>query len=214
MGHPDFGKLWECPDCNVAVQRRLQAMKAISSLRGEMLGHTFKNFRRVQGATDAYIASTEFAKEPKGWLVIYGINGNGKTHLAAAIANQLLAKGKVVLFLNVPELLDYLRDAFNPKRDWDESALSYEERFTTIKTAPVLILDDFGAESETAWANEKLYQLLNYRTDTALPTVITTNLKLEDFEERLHSRLANRLIGKIVKNAAPDFRRAAGEEGS
>jgi len=189
-------------------------MKAISSLRGEMLGHTFKNFQRVQGATDAYIASTEFAKEPKGWLVIYGINGNGKTHLAAAIANQLLAKGKVVLFLNVPELLDYLRDAFNPKRDWDESALSYEERFTTIKTAPVLILDDFGAESETAWANEKLYQLLNYRTDTALPTVITTNLKLEDFEERLHSRLANRLIGKIVKNAAPDFRRGAGEKGS
>ncbi len=189
-------------------------MQALSSLRGWMLDCTFKSFQRVQGAADAYHAALEFAKEPKGWLVIYGINGNGKTHLAAAITNSLLEKGKVVLFLNVPELLDYLRDAFNPKRDRDESAMSYEERFTTIKTAPVLILDDFGAESETAWANEKLYQLLNYRTDMALPTVITTNLKLEDFEERLQSRLANRLIGKIVKNTAPDFRRGAGEKGS
>ncbi|MBI5955995.1 MAG: ATP-binding protein, partial [Chloroflexi bacterium] len=139
-------------------------MQAISSLRGWMRNCTFDSFERVQDAVDAFNAATEFAKKPKGWLVIHGPNGNGKTHLAAAITNKLLEKGKVVLFLNVPELLDYLRDAFNPKRDRDESALSYEERFTTIKTAPVLILDDFGAESETAWANEKLYQLLNYRT--------------------------------------------------
>jgi DNA replication protein DnaC len=185
-------------------------MRAISSLRGQLLRCTFDNFQKVVGARDAYAAAVDFAKNPTGWLVIYGRNGNGKTHLAAAIANYLEKRGQVVLFLNVPELLDYLRNAFDPRRERDSDALSYEERFKTIQTAPILILDDFGAEDETAWANEKLYQILNYRTEMQLPTVITGNLKLEDIEARLASRLRNRLLARVVHNTAPDFRRGEG----
>ncbi len=209
-GHPNFGKLRECPDCQTAAANRVQSMQAISSLRGKLLDYTFKNFRPVAGAKPAYDAAVAFASAPQGWLVIYGPNGNGKTHLAAAIANYLRHRGTVVLFLSVPELLDYLRNAFDPRRERDDTSLTFEERFEIIKTVPVLILDDFGAESETPWANEKLYQILNYRTDLALPTVITGNLKLSDIEDRLRSRLGNRLLGKVVHNKAPDYR--LGEE--
>ena len=209
-GDPHFGELEECPQCQTVPGRRVQAMQAMSSLRGKLSTYTFDSFRKVKGAKLAYEAAREFAIKPQGWLVIHGRNGNGKTHLAAAIANHLYEQGTVVLFLNVPDLLDYLRMAFNPRREWDETNLSFEERFEAIKGAPILILDDFGAESETQWANEKIYQILNYRTDMALPTVVTTNLKLTDIESRLRSRLGNRLLGKVVQNAAGDYR--MGEE--
>ena len=209
-GDPNFGKLQECPDCQAVVERQVHGMQTISSLRGRLLTHSFRSFKPVAGAKQAYDASVAFAKHPEGWLVIHGPNGNGKTHLAAAIANYLLERDVLVLFLNVPDLLDYLRMAFNPRREWDVTNLSFEQRFDAITRAPILILDDFGAEGETQWANEKLYQILNYRTDMALPTVITTNLKLADIEARLRSRLGNRLLGKVVENTARDFRR--GEE--
>jgi DNA replication protein DnaC len=205
-GDPNFGQLRECPECQTVSARRLQAMQSMSSLRGKLPTYTFDNFQQVKGAKLVYEAAREFALKPQGWLVIHGRNGNGKTHLAAAIANYLREHGTVVLFLNVPDLLDYLRMAFNPRREWDETNLTFEERFDAIKGAPILILDDFGAESETQWANEKIYQILNYRTDMALPTVITTNLKMTDIEGRLRSRLGNRLLGKVVQNDAGDYR--------
>ena len=183
----------------------------MSSLRGRLLTYSFSNFQRMRGARLAYEAAVAFAANPEGWLVIHGRNGNGKTHLAAAIANHLRQHNAIVLFLNVPELLDYLRTAFAPRHEYGDDNMSFEDRFEAIRSAPVLILDDFGAESETPWANEKLYQILNYRTDLDLPTVVTTNLKLSDIEGRLRSRLGNRLQGKVVENGAPDFR--LGEEG-
>lgn len=205
-GDPNFGRLRECPECRTVATRRALSMQAMSSLRGKLLTYSFRSFSPVRGAKQAYAAAQAFAREPEGWLVILGPNGNGKTHLAAAIANYLLERGVAVVFLNVPDLLDYLRSAFAPRREWDDSKLSFDERFEAIKNAPVLILDDLGAEGETSWANEKLYQILNYRTDLALPTVITGNLKLSDVESRLRSRLGNRLLGKVVQNSAPDYR--------
>jgi DNA replication protein DnaC len=207
-GDPDFGKLRKCPDCNTVAGREVQALQNMSSLRGKLLTYSFKSdsFHAVEGAKQAFDAAVAFANNPQGWLVIHGENGNGKTHLAAAIANYLRQHSVAVMFLNVPDLLDYLRNAFAPRHEWDDSNLSFEERFDAIKSAPVLILDDFGAESETQWANEKLYQILNYRTDLGLPTVVTTNLKLAAIEARLRSRLGNRLIGKIVYDGAPDYR--------
>jgi DNA replication protein DnaC len=210
-GDPNFGRLRECPDCQTVASRRAQAMQAMSSLRGKLVSYRFKDFKQVRGAKEAYDAAVAFAKNPQGWLVILGPNGNGKTHLAAAITNYLLERNVAVVFLSVPDLLDYLRNAFAPRKEWDDSNLSFEERFEAIKNAPVLILDDFGAETETPWANEKLYQILNYRTDLALPTVITGNLKLSDVESRLRSRLGNRLLGKVVQNNAPDYRRGVEE---
>ena len=205
-GDPNFGKLRECPDCQTAAARRVQAMLSISSLHGQLLQHSFRNFEQSEGAGQAYHAAFAFAQKPAGWLIFHGKNGSGKTHLAAAIANYLRERGVVVLYLTVPDLLDYLRTAFAPKREWGDDNLSFEDRFEAIKSAPVLVLDDFGAESETPWANEKLYQILNYRTDLALPTVITTNLKLMDIEPRLRSRLGNTMLGKVVLNAAEDYR--------
>jgi DNA replication protein DnaC len=155
----------------------------------------------------AYDEAREFARNPEGWLVLKGSYGCGKTHLAAAIANACVQRGEPVLFITVPDLLDHLRATFAPSNS-DDHAPAFDARFHEIRTAPVLILDDLGTESATSWAQEKLYQVFNYRYNARLPTVVTTNHELEDIPLRLRSRIVDPDLTKIVSITAPDYRRS------
>jgi DNA replication protein DnaC len=140
-------------------------------------------------------------------LTIAGECGNGKTHLAAAIVNALLNRGVPVMFHTAPTLLDYLRATFAP-----DSGVSFDDRFDAIKTAQVLALDDLGAETATPWALDKLYQVLDHRYTWRLPTVVTTNVKWTSIPERVRSRLKDSALGKVVMNAAPDYRSIEGKK--
>ena len=127
--------------------------------------------------------------------------GAAKTHLAAAIANARLQTGGSVLFMVVPDLLDYLRTTYSPNSD-----ISFDNLFEQVRTTPLLILDDLGTQSSTAWAQEKLFQLLNHRYNAQLPTVITSNQRMEDLDPRLRSRLLDVNLVMHFPIHAPDFR--------
>src|SRR5439155_20514098 len=150
----------------------------------------------------AFEQAQKFAARPSGWLVFRGPPGTGKSHLAAAIVNQRIASNELPTFIGVPDLLDHLRSTFAP-----DSRVTYDELFETIRTAPLLILDDLGTQSSTAWAEEKLYQLLNHRYNARLPTVVTTNLALDDLDPRLSSRLTDPVLSRVHEIEAPDYRR-------
>ena len=139
----------------------------------------------------AVVTARRFAEEPAGWLVIRGENGCGKTHLAAAVANKALASGLSVFFAVVPDLLDHLRASFAPT-----SETAYDEVFEQVRNADLLVLDDLGAQQSSPWAEEKLYQIVNYRTLAHAATVVTTNLQPQEFQ-RLHPRLYARRGGAI-----------------
>jgi DNA replication protein DnaC len=162
-----------------------------------------------QNLEQAFRLAHNFAQTPDGWLIFQGTNGCGKTHLAAAIANYRLQHGKEVFFLIVPDFIDHLRSTFAP-----DSRTTYDELFEKVKKAPLLILDDFGEQSSTPWAREKLYQLVNYRYNARLPSVVTTCLSLEEIESRVSSRMADPRISLVFNITAPDYRadRHAGQE--
>ena len=170
---------------------------------------TFDNFKKrvnlppeqQENLEDAYRLALNFAKSPEGWLVLQGITGCGKTHLAAAIANYRLQAGKPVKFEVVPDLLDHLRFTFSP-----ESKVSYDQLFEEVKNAPLLILDDFGEQSTTPWAQEKLYQIINYRYNARLATVITTRLTTDDMADPIVSRFLDPKLSMIFNITAPDYR--------
>ncbi|MFC1847532.1 ATP-binding protein [Chloroflexota bacterium] len=143
----------------------------------------------------------EFASSPEHWLVFLGVNGSGKTHLAAAIVNYRYQHKQHALFIVVPDFLDHLRSAFSP-----ESKISYDRLFESVKSTPLLVLDDFGAQATTSWVQEKLYQVINYRYNADLPTVITTNRSLDEIEDRISSRLADKNISNVLNMRVPDFR--------
>jgi len=212
LDHPDFGKLFPCTCRAREIQAQRSETLKLSSNLATLERFTFKTFRpEGHGLSPelqlnlrrAYETALAYAQHPEGWLLLRGGYGCGKTHLAAAIANVALDKGTPVIFVTVPDLLDYLRAAYAPT-----SPTSYDRRFEEVRTAPLLILDDLGTEHATLWALEKLFQLLNYRYMADLPTVITTNRDLEDMEPRLRSRLGDPELVQIATILAPDFRQS------
>lgn len=137
----------------------------------------------------------------QGWLLLEGAYGCGKTHLAAAIANACVHRGVPTLFITVPDLLDSLRFAYGSQET------TFEARFEEIRNADLLVMDDFGTQNATAWAQEKLFQIINYRYTNKLPTVITTNLILDEIESRIRSRLQDSDFVQHIRISAPDYRR-------
>ena len=163
----------------------------------------------IRSLEKAVKAATTFATRPRGWLILTGPYGCGKTHLAAAIANSLADKGNPPLFIMVPDLLDHLRAAFDPR-----SNISYDRRFDEIRTAPLLVLDDLGAHSTTPWAKEKLHQLFNHRYNAELATVITMpDDMLRSIDERLRVRLQDERLCSICAIIAPAYHREKGKKG-
>lgn len=210
MSDNRWGKLFRCPNFPSSEDRdRIERLRKMSNL-GSFSSKTFENFELARkGYTPREKASLEvvfkgalaFAREPKGWLLLEGGYGCGKTHLASAIGNARLSAGDTVLFLTAPDLLDHLRATYGSSSD-----VGYDELFDRVKNVQLLILDDLGTENPSAWAQEKLFQLLNHRYVAQLPTVITTNARLERLDPRLTSRLKDMAMSQHLVIDAPDYR--------
>lgn len=210
VDHPDFGKLFRCPNYFAqADPERQSKLRKLGNLDA-YAGKTFANFQveppnltpiQRQSLSSALSIAQGYAINLDGWLLLEGTYGCGKTHLAAAVANARLEYGDAVLFVTSPDLLDHLRGSFAANAE-----SGYDEMFDRLRNAPILILDDLGVENPSGWAQEKLFQLLNYRYSRRLPTVITTNSDLDLLDPRIRSRLLDDSLIRRVRISAPDYR--------
>lgn len=177
------------PDFRSLVRNETDQLRSNLSLYREM---TFEQFdvqgfatpQEAQNLSKVARAAYSYAQSPQGWLALTGPFGSGKTHLAAAIALHHQEHSEDVMFLTVPDLLDYLRVAYDPA-----ARISFDKRFQAVRNVDLLVLDDLGTENATSWAKEKLFQVLDYRYIAQLPTVITTAREIESLDERIRSRL-------------------------
>lgn len=200
IDHPDFGRAFPCI-CQVSeVQDRLRRRANL----GPLSNRTFETFQpggrgslpepARQRLREAFEVCRSYSEAPVDWLVLSGPSGCGKTHLAAAIANRQIEKGNEAFFAVVPDLLDHLRATFAPQSD-----ITYDELFESVRNAQLLVLDDLGAQSGSPWAQEKLFQVLNHRFNAELPTVVTSNMHLNEVDERLRARLEDKHVARIVR---------------
>lgn len=210
VGHPDFGKLQLCVCQQQKVNQLAHSRMYQTSNLDLFKKMTFESFStqgrmglgdyQIFSLQNALSAARQFAASPKGWLVLSGSYGCGKTHLAAAIANTCVEYGMSTLFLTVPDLLDWLRYSYG------STDVSYEQRFEEIRNVGLLVLDDLGAQNATPWAIEKLFQIVDYRYLRRLPMVVTSNQRLEDLDDRIRSRLQDPELSTLVHISSPDYR--------
>ncbi|MFC2016854.1 ATP-binding protein [Chloroflexota bacterium] len=217
-GKPDFSQVIPCSCTQKELSKERQTRLQQYSNLGLLTRLTFDNLL-PQGRSGSpinqeqfshtYEAAKAFAAEPKGWLVLVGPSGCGKTHLAAAIANECLSHGYPVFFIATPDLLDHLRSAFSP-----DSEMPYDKFFDQVRNAPLLVLDDLGAQASTLWAKEKLDQLLTYRFNSKLPTVIVTITPISELGDRIRTRLTDPKLCRvyIVEEKQPSLEYTWGPE--
>ncbi|MCM0625411.1 primosomal protein DnaI [Lysinibacillus sp. OL1_EC] len=129
-------------------------------------------------ATDFVDSIIETGKLPTKGFYLYGEFGVGKSFVLGALANQLarIKVKSVVVF--VPEFLREMKNAIGDN--------TLNEKIDYIKKAPVLMLDDLGAETMTAWTRDEILgTIFHYRMAEQLPTFITSNFNYEELEHHL-----------------------------
>lgn len=193
---------------NFAKKREIEKLFSISNLGERFSKSTFESFLDRNGSETAYKIAMKYVKTFKEWngesLMIWGDPGNGKTHLAAAIVNELSKKGYIVVFQSVPELLQRIRSTFNSENKENETQI-----MRALLESDLLILDDIGAEKTTEWVEEKLFNIIDGRYRKELPTLYTSNLQPKELQNQVGKRSYDRMVetSLTVENKAESYRR-------
>lgn len=198
-GHPLFGKAVPCPCKQDAVKRvRAEAMQRRSGLSKNALERfTFDSFRPgfavvpegadgsvVWSETDrAKAACQAWAERPVGWLVLSGVRGCGKTHLAVAVAGRQLAASRPVYYGTATQMLNVLRGSYEQN--------AHESYIRDLQRVDVLIVDELGGERRTDWSEEQLFDVLDHRYIERNPVMLCTNAAPGDGS--IQARLASRM---------------------
>ncbi len=165
-------------------------------------GKSYRDIASEAMQTAQLLADTCAAGKTVRGLLLMGKVGCGKTHLAAATANRVLDKGGEAQFLVVPEFLDQLRFSYRRENEGHDEA----EIISRTYNVPLLILDDLGAHNYSDWVCNKLFTIINHRYNRNLPCVITTNLDLDELDEKIGRRSTSRLVElcRIFNILAPE----------
>lgn len=162
--------------------------------------------RKVVESRQRYVR--EFGGQSQS-LLFTGAPGLGKTHLSLAIADGVAKAGHLVMYVSAPHLMDQLELG---KFQKDDAALEFRE---VIFGCDLLVIDDLGTELVTRYTQAEVYDLVNHRLNTGKPTIINTNLGLQEIERTYSSRVYSRLAGMyaVVQFKGRDIRLQKKQEG-
>lgn len=207
---PGAPELCDCPEAiaareaeerakrekEAAARKMAQVAQIVgdSGMSARFLRRTFATFQPTERNQRALRVCKMYADEfgeklpsnnpepGRNGLFITGPKGTGKTHLAAAIANQLMQDGTPVVCMTMIDLLDRIKQTFEKQKQWGVTEAGVMKVY---KEVPLLIIDDMGKEPATEWAVSKIYAIINARYEAYLPTIVTTNYSDGDLVRRL-----------------------------
>jgi DNA replication protein DnaC len=186
-------------NCDRAVEERVIAFKIkcfeqiSNKLPSRYSDKTIDNYETTN--TDFKKNLKLSAKELKG-LIVHGKTGTGKTHVAIAYARTCMANMMGNYFKNHEERTDVPTPKFVIATipDMLSAIIEKENTMHYYKSADVLIIDDLGAETPKDWASEKTFELINYRYNEEMLTIVTTNLTPKEIQSTIGTRIFSRLM--------------------
>lgn len=163
----------------------------------ELAKKTFANFDN-SCQQQAYDAASQFAGDLCGNIILHSKQfGTGKTHLLAAICNQLRLDSVESRFVTAPKLFRAIQDCMQNKEP-------YADIIFKAVTVPFLVIDDVDKVKETEWKEERYFEIIDERAKSGRPTGISTN-KYDDLAKYIGGAAFSRLkIGKVVVEMRPD----------
>ena len=188
--YPDADKEPDKP--NPEFEQRLQR----SGLTEWQSRQTFETYEHAGAKPEVISAKAKaiLAAKNKTSLVLAGKPGTGKTHLAIAIAIDVMKSGRNAIVKTVPDLLDELARA-----DWEhDDFFGLRQKFRDVSC---LVLDDLGKEKSTPKKLEYLYQIIDYRYSHGLQTIITTNAyDMNELVNNDNAKVIEPIVSRLLQN--------------
>ena len=137
-------------------------------------------FNQIMLPTKGHDGTMQPPQKERNGLFMTGGFGTGKTHLAAAIANELIRGGTPVICMTMIDLLAQI------KRTFDRGGSATEAEIMRLyQDVPLLIIDDLGSEQPTEWGSTAIFSIINARYESYMPVIITSNYGSGELAERM-----------------------------
>jgi len=186
-----------------AQARRIEGLFQRSGIPLRFQSRTFDGYEakgegqeRALRISRAYAEQWPQMRERGTCLIFSGSPGTGKTHLACAIANAVIAQSSSALFTTVTDALRTIKRAYGKDADTSE-----QDAINELVGPALLILDEVGMAYDTDHSKTLIFDLMNKRYENVKPTLILTNLDAAALREHLGDRITDRLReggGKLI----------------
>ena len=174
-------------------RRRIQCFQGYDGVMKTDIRNTFGEDDSAQ--SEASQAIRGFAKNPPGWLLLFGGTGTGKSFYAGCICNEMISNGHRCKFTSVSEIADAVFSA-------EDKAAVYAD----LKSFDLVVLDDLGAERRTEYMNEITFRIIDTLLRNSVSVVVTTNLTMRELMttededmRRIYSRICQKAVPIPVK---------------
>jgi DNA replication protein DnaC len=129
-------------------------------------------------------------KEPKNFLVFCGSPGLGKTYFCASLTEWAFKTFSSFRYYNEAQLLQRIRDGMESFKG------DYLRHLAHLIDDPLIMIDDIGSQGVNEWRAEVMFDAIDNRYNTMLPTILTSNFTKKQIEQTYHPRLASRIFAK------------------
>ena len=185
---------------NREQQKRLERLKLNSLMDKQFEKCTFDRWEYTEENKKLYNLAYKYAsnwseiKSENIGLLLHGSTGLGKTYASFCIANKLLSEYIPIIAISSIGILNRIKETYNSYGTDAEG-----EIINNLKNASLLIIDDLGAENDTRWVSEKLYEIIDSRYRDNKPMIVTTNLNLTQLKDKLTVDGVSRTFDRLIE---------------